>query len=477
VAFYYNQGANYYDKQLFDQAILSFKKSININPRVAVVHFSLASAYIERKMIDKAIEEYKKTIEIEPGFSKAYLHLSRLYSNRGMYEEALNELKRAKVVSGLNPDIKKMQEEVSFEYAADCLNRSTDAFLAQDKQKAYALLNRAVQVKPDFAYTHYVLAQFYFLDHNYKAAEEHLQKTIEISSEFWLAHKLLGDIYFNEGKIDKTISQYKKAISLNNDDPALYNDLGIALIQLERYNEAITYLKEASRIDPNNLNIRYSLASVHRDNSQFNEAISEYQKIVQNRPDYPHIHNDLGDIYYHLGLTKDALEEYNKEIAYSNAKLSTNPSDPIILNNLAYALNAIGSSASAKEAVAKAINLQPDYQQAYLTLAKICEREGKLDDSILALNKAKSLSASTQTNFIDRDVARLRRELSFFPKPSFLVTDTVYLKNGRSIKGKIKEEDDQKVILEVQLGNVLGNLTFYRDTIERIEKIKAGKTD
>jgi clan AA aspartic protease (TIGR02281 family) len=48
-----------------------------------------------------------------------------------------------------------------------------------------------------------------------------------------------------------------------------------------------------------------------------------------------------------------------------------------------------------------------------------------------------------------------------------LEADTVYFKNGQSIEGIVKSEDDEVVDLEICLG---GTVEFYKKEIERIEK-------
>jgi len=469
--FFHNKGCEYYDRNLYDEAIAYFKKSLIINSEVAVTHYNLANAYMEIKKEDEAIEEYKKTIQIAPSYIQAYCALSQIYRSRQMYEEALIQLKQAEIAIPSNQEIKKFLGEISFEYMTDCLDRGTESFLAGDKQKAYVLLNKALKINPGFAFTHYTLAYFYFTDHNYNEAEAGLNKTIELNSQFWSAHKLLGDIYFEKGDYENAINEYKRALTLNYNDPALNNDLGLVLMQMERYDEALVYLKEAIKLDPDNLNIRYSLASVYRDNEMISEAIEEYKKVIRYQPDYPNVHNDLGDIYRRLGKDKESLEEYKKEIEYCQAKLAINPNDPIMLNNLAYALNGIGENNKAKEIIDKLIDSQPNYRQAYLTLAKINEKLGNFNKIIATLEKAKGLSV--QTNFIDRDIDRVKKELRSSGS-GFMAVDTIYLKNGRQIKGRIKEEDEEKVIIEVQLGNVIGSLTFYRNMIERIIKSSSG---
>ncbi|MBL7196821.1 MAG: tetratricopeptide repeat protein [Candidatus Omnitrophica bacterium] len=469
-----NQGCDYYDSNLYDEAIASFQRSLQVNPDVAATHCYLADAYMQNKIEARAIEEYKEAIRIDPSYIQAYCALSQIYSDHQMYEEALNQLKDAESILPSNQEIKQLQEAVSFEYAADCLDKGTSLFLSADKPKAYILLNKALEVKPELVFAHYTLAYFYFTEQKYDKAERSLNRLLDIDSQFMSAYKLLGDIYFYRANYEKAVTNYKTALNLNCNDPVVYNDLGLSLMQMERYDEALVYLKKAARLNPNNSDLRYSLASVYRDKGMFDDAIREYKKVIRYQADYPNIHNDLGDIYLQQGKSKEALKEYGKEIEYCRARLLNNPDNPIILNNLAYALNEVGEYNKAEEIIGRVINSRPNYRGAYLTLAKIYKNLGNFEQEIIALNKAKALSVSR--DFIDRDIAWARSDLAsslenksnISGNTSFFATDTIYLKNGRQIKGRIKEETKEKIVLEVKLGDVIGSVTFYRDTIERL---------
>ncbi len=460
----YNKGCQYYDNAKYEEAIIHFKRSLKIHPKADFICYSLANTYLEKRMEEEAIKEFKETLRLNPSYLGAYQRLKHIYCSRQEYESCLNLLNQAQKILPNNFEIKKLIDEVLLEYAADYLDKAIDLFLVGNKSKAYELLNKALGIKPDFTFVRYTLAYLYFTEYNYPEAEVELNRVIQIDSKFWSAYKLLGDIYFRKGLYQEAIDKYRLAISLNHNDAILCNDLGLALVQLELYDEAIVYLEKALKLEPKNLNIRYNLASTYRDKGRFDEAISEYKKIIDCQQDYPNIHNDLGDIYQNLGRKEEAFREYSKEIEYCKAKLSDKVEDVIILNNLAYALCGIGEYTRAKDTVKRAITLKPKYRQAYLTLAKICEKQGKADGAIIALNKAKQLS--TQTHFIDRDIARLKKEL--LSDHTFFTDTIIYLKNGRKIQGRLKKEDEEKITLEVKLGNVIGSLTFLRDTIEQI---------
>jgi len=472
----YNQGCNYYERKLYDEAIAHFRKALEISPSSAIVHYSLANAYMEKGMPDKAIEEYKKTIQADHDYIQAYHALSRIYSSHEMYEEAISQLKQAEAILPADQYTKKLLEKVYYDYTFYLLDKSTELFLSGDKTGAHNLLNKALEIKPDFTFTHYTLAYLYFTEHNYDEALRRLNRLINIDSQYGPAYKLLGDIYFEKGIYKIAISNYKKALTLNSSDPTINNDLGLALMQMERYDEALIYLKEALRLQPDNLRIRYSLASVYRDRGMFTEAVSEYKKVVSYQSDYPNINNDLGDIYRVQGENKNSIEEYKKEIKYCNSRLLINQNDPETLNNLAYAFSGIGDYSHAKEIIDKVLAVRPNYRQAHLTLAKIYERAGNINKAMEELGVAKTLS--TQTNFMDRDMGRLRSELNSPLKTSFINKYcTVYLKNGRQINGKVQEEDGEKIVLQVNFIDRTENLILYRNMIEQIVKSDDGKNN
>lgn len=466
--YYCNQGSNYYNRSLYKEAAGSFKKSIAINPSVAIAHNNLAYAYREINLADKAIEEFRNTIRIDPRHVRAYTGLSRIYWADRKHEEALNLLKQAADKLPYNQEIEELSEAISFEYASYCLDKGIDVFLAGNQKKARDLLGKALEIRPNFAYAHYTLGYFYYAENNYTEAETALDKALQADSQYWPAYKLLGDIYMEKKDYKGAISKYGLALNLNHESASINNGMGLALMQVERYKEASGYLKEALRLQPENLDIQCSLASVYKDMGLFEKAASEYEKIILSQPDYPNVYNDLADSYKELGKKDRAFAEYQREIDFSGKKLLTNPDDAVTLRNLAYAYNGVGNYKKAEEAINKALELRPGYREAYLTLAKIQENAGNNTEALASLAKARSLSG--ETSFIDRDIARIKRESlqEFKNKAPFLPLDIVYLKNGRRLAGVIKSENAEQVILEAYAGDSSVTTILPRGEIERI---------
>lgn len=466
---FYNQGAGFFDKGLYKEAETSFRKSLLLNSQAAITHCALGRVNLKLGFDDEAIKEYTKAVQIDAAYVEAYIALSDIYLKRENYDTAIDWLQRAQEMTPGNQQVKLALEFASFEYMSDCLNKGVDAFLAGEKQRAESLLKTALSLEPNFAYTHYTLAYFYYDQERYSEAETELLKAIGINPEFPFAYKLLGDIYFKRQEYRKVVEVYKNALAQNPSSAILQNDMGLALMQLERYDEAIPYLIEALKLNPGNLNIRYNLASVYRDSKRFDEAIVEYNQLLAGGGDFPNVHNDLGDIYFSKNDKEKAEQEYNKEIANARSRIKNSPEDIIALTNLAHAYNGLGESEEAKKMIDKVITIDPGFREAYLTLGKIQEKTGRLDEAIAAFNKAKTLSI--EKNFIDRDISRvegIKLDKKNILAPDIRTPDILFLNNGRQIQGRIIYESDEKIILEMNMGGPMSEVTFYRSSINRI---------
>lgn len=482
-AFYYNRGCLHYDKSHFDAAIMEFKQSLTVKPDVSSVYFMLAASYESKKMTEEAVVSYQKAIEIDPKNIAAVSSLCEIYLKKNDYAQALNLIKKIDRIVFGDERLKELKASVSLEAATDLVSKGNNVFLAGDIPGGIALVQEALAYKHDFAFAYYTLGFFDVMQHKEKEAIERLKVALRIDPKFFLAHKLLADIYVKEGRYDEAIQEYREGLKGNEQDASIYNDLGILLDRLERYEEAIRYLKKSVELDPDDLDIRYSLASTYRDSNDFEAAKKEYEKILKVKSDYPHIYNDLGDIYTMQAKIAEAEQAYRNEIAFAKKRIASDPHSVVALNDLAYALNKVGATVQARQVIDEALTLSPDYSQGYLTLAKIQESLKDFSGARASLEKARQ--AFGNAAFIQNDISRIKDKVNLLQRekknqesalPSLSTkaivssrTVTVILKNGRKIKGAVRKEDDAKIVLEVNQAGSIGTVTFYRQDIDRVE--------
>lgn len=409
-SFYHNKGLENYNNELYDEAAVFFKKSLAIMPNNDT-YDSLAHTYEKLQRLDDAVETYYKLILKDTFYIDAYIALANIYLKRQLFEKASAVLEKAKVQAPDDQRINALLKTTHHNYTTDLINKAILSYMLGKKDDAYYMLNKALKSNPDSEYANYLLAYYAFLDGNLVRAVQRVNEAIRIKPGYPQAHKLLGDIFFKRQEYDKAIDEYNKVLSSNYEDHEVYNDIGISFMFMEQYDKAIIYLKESLRFNPDNLDVMYNLASTYKDAGRFDESIAEYHKLIAYDPRYPNMYNNLAMIYKEQGKQDLAAKMYQKEIEHAQGRLSRNPDDLSDLNNIARAYNGIGDYKKARTIITKVIDASPDYRDAYITLAKIEEKEKNFDAALKALYKARSFTK--YSNFIDEYISNIRKSEDF----------------------------------------------------------------
>lgn len=117
---------------------------------------------------------------------------------------------------------------------------------------AIALLNRAVQIKPDCAEAWNNLGTAYRRQFKDDKAEAALTRCVELKPEDSDAWNNLGTIHINEGTAVKGIPLFEKALALNPDNIHAHWNYALALLELGRYEQGFREyawgLKSADRL-------------------------------------------------------------------------------------------------------------------------------------------------------------------------------------------------------------------------------------
>lgn len=166
----------------------------------------------------------------------------------------------------------------------------------------------------------------------------------------------LGIIAAEAGESDKALAYYEKALEIDpRFSPALYN-MGNALADQNRLEEAITAYRKALDIDPEFLMAYENLGKSYIRTGRLGKALQTFDKALSRRPDFAGALAGKG-IVYHL------LEDFHGAVALYKKALAIEPDSASTYYNLACAHARLGAIQDAGEALKRAVELNPEFEE------------------------------------------------------------------------------------------------------------------
>ena len=92
---YYDMGNAYKSTQDVDNAIASWQKSIQIEPRYFWPHHALGVAFERQRKLDEALVAFRKTAELDGKNALAHVNVSRVLAKQGNWNESIVSVRKA----------------------------------------------------------------------------------------------------------------------------------------------------------------------------------------------------------------------------------------------------------------------------------------------------------------------------------------------------------------------------------------------
>ncbi|MEO7240826.1 MAG: TIR domain-containing protein [Sphingomicrobium sp.] len=221
-------------KSLYDAAIASAEQAVALAPTLAEAQLALGFAWYTGKLnIVKAAAPFDRAYALGKGNADIVLLYALYCSRAGRADEARSAIARAVALDPLNP--RAHRAEGSIAYAA---RRYTDALPP---------LNRALELKPDLANTHYYVGAALLMTGNAAAARDHFLK--ESNSDFGLSGLAIAERQL--GHTAESRQAFERLISVGG-DAGLYQQAEV-LAQWGDIDQAITRLERAKAVGDSGL--------------------------------------------------------------------------------------------------------------------------------------------------------------------------------------------------------------------------------
>jgi len=197
---------------------------------VLVVALSIA-AYARNGVWNDRVTLWKDCVDKFPQNWRCHLNLGGAYVTQQKYDDAIVELEIG--LKG-NPHDKEHLRLLALSYLK---TGSLD--------KATKVINKTMQLDPDFIQFYYQASLDYLNNKKYEAALAILNAAHEAKSSDTVITGMLAHAYCMKGNLDSALQYYDEAAALDSNNPALYHDRGLCLLSNNRLVESRESLLEA----------------------------------------------------------------------------------------------------------------------------------------------------------------------------------------------------------------------------------------
>jgi Flp pilus assembly protein TadD len=206
-------------------------------------------------------------------------------------------------------------------------------------------------------------------------------------------HLAAGILLEKQQKFSDAESEYKRALALDSSSEAL---TGLANLYMRgrRFPEAEEYLRKIVAAQPASAAVRVQLGRVLAAESKNDAAVEELQEGAKLAPGDVSVQRDLADLYAAVGKNEQAEAMYR-------ALIAGHPREAELHDSLGKALLHEKKSADAQKEFLAAVNLKPNFGEAYSDLAFAASENKDYPLTIKALDaRAKYLPETPLTHFL-----------------------------------------------------------------------------
>ena len=372
---YHDRGKAHLADRQYTEAVAAFQKAITLDtdlgdnsqvnrPENTHIYVHLGAAYTGLKAYQQAIEALQHAIAQDADLVDAHYNLGYAYVEQGTYDQAIPHLERAIAIA---PHLKRAHYNLARAYReSGNLEAATNAItetlrLDPNYQRAHELADTIKQ-------EHYNRGIAYLNDEHYSEAATALQNAITLDSDFATAHYNLGLAYLKMETYPRAVSSLEKTIVLDPNHKAAYHALALSYLGQQELGKARDTAREALKIDPNYQPASALLEAIDPSFTPLpSPSTPEVQDVtppeseqpVASQPDTKSSH----ETYHALG------------IAYLDAKMHT----------------------EAITELKKAIDLDPDFTAAHISLGTVYLEMGQLDDAENAAKEALRIDADSES--------------------------------------------------------------------------------
>jgi tetratricopeptide (TPR) repeat protein len=346
-------------------------KAIAANGHSALAHEAKGAAYVGLGMATEAAASYRKAIELDPKLTRARAFLAVNLASSGKAAEAVAEAKKATELDAKSGE------------AFAALGAAILAENPKNWSEAIAQAQQGAFLNPKSPVVQHIVGKIFEANANFDQSASAYKKALESDPGFSPARLALVNAKVLQGDkgVLADLQQLAKEMPNNGEVQFL---LGRTLMRAQDFTNALPVLEKAAQLSPGLADALALYATAAFYNGKNDLAVAAYKKALDLKPDNVQWRTDYGLFLSRNGDNEAAITELKKVVATPGYK------DAAGWANLGYAYRNSKPPKVEESIVAykKALELDPKEEQAALGLGWAYMTSQKYEDSIAAYNKA-----------------------------------------------------------------------------------------
>ena len=250
--FLYNKlGDTYLALGRFEDAITEFKMAIWLDSLNLDAYKSLCKAYEEQGDLDNALITYKKILEIAPNLPDVHANMANILYAQGDFKGAIAHFQTAITINPKKNWTSVVNQTLGFVFQEN--SGDLDAAISS-YQSAYLLTPEDMDIYIN-------LGSAFYDKEDIENALAIYRNALELDPTNSRVHCNLGFLHWGRGDLDEAIKEYELAIKYDPNYDIAYNNLGvIKLDDLGLVAEAAELFKKSVEANPNYALAHFNLA-------------------------------------------------------------------------------------------------------------------------------------------------------------------------------------------------------------------------
>jgi Flp pilus assembly protein TadD len=402
------------------------------DPWRADAQFAIGWCHARDGEHEKAVEAYREVVKIRSSDARAWNNLGTSLDELGRLTEAVDAYDHA---IAANPD-----------YAAAMNNKGVSLEKIGEGEAAAKMFQKAIAISPDYAAAHNNLGAWYYEVGDKKHAADEWSEATRLDPTYVSPIVNSTALDMDDDKEHVAEGKLRLLIASGRGTAEAYFNIGIIEFRRGDMEQAQRNLEKADSLRPNDPETLNNLGVVYCYRGTYRRAEQALRQTVEKKPDWPKAWDNLGLTLFRMERAKDAREAFEKELkltpevssAWYNlgcacaslgdtdaaakafeTSIEKAPKNVDAINNLALLLSEKKDRDPARElALYKhAIEVDPTYAAAHLSLACFYQSEPKFQDTKLAIHHYEEYAKYEKTDKakvdeVMRTVAALKRTLA-----------------------------------------------------------------